>query len=122
MAAEASGFNHFAEIAEKLPHAADAICRKTAFDLVAYIQTHFSPGHPSEPGQAPGVVTGAYKSSWQADTDGNASWAAYTGMEYGPFLEDGTTHMAPRPHARPAADAIRPDFIHAFQQLEDVLR
>lgn len=63
---------------------------------------------PSRPGNPPGVDTGRYRSSWRHRFDANALGAElYTDVEYGPYLEYGTSRMAPRPHAGPVAEQIK---------------
>jgi phage gpG-like protein len=59
----------------------------------------------SAPGEAPAIDTGAYVNSIQTKkTDDGAEVG--TNMEYGPFLELGTSRIAKRPHFTPAAERI----------------
>jgi hypothetical protein len=41
------------------------------------------------------------------------------GVEYGKYVEFGTSRMAPRPAAKQAAEAIRPGYIKAIGQVEN---
>lgn len=96
------------------PERAKAVVKKIAFDMVRDIQQSFTPGH-SEPGEPPGVDTGALKNSIHAYQVGEFSWAVSDGVEYGYWLEYGTEHMGARPFFEPAAERAR-------QRLPEALR
>ena len=59
----------------------------------------------SAPGEAPAIDTGAYVNSIQT-TETKDGAEVGTNMEYGPFLEFGTSRIAKRPHFTPAAERI----------------
>lgn len=62
----------------------------------------------SLPGEPPAVDTGDYRASWTFRPAHRTpfGWEAesFTPMELGVWLEYGTRHMAPRPHARVIAE------------------
>ena len=63
----------------------------------------------SAPGEPPAPDTGSYRASWdvQKITPDGLSWIVFTPDKRGPWLEYGTTKIAPRPHALPATVAHR---------------
>lgn len=72
----------------------------------------------SAPGEAPAVDIGSLKNSIQAKPvgDGSREWEINVGAEYAAHLEFGTPFIAPRPFARPAAEAIRAKVDDAFEE------
>lgn len=121
--------NRFAQIAAKLPREAHAIVQGTVLDIETRVKTEMAGpksgrmygGHQaSAPGEAPAVDTGALISSVQTDVQGTEG-SVYTNMEYAPYLEYGTSQMAPRPFFTPAAEAARSDFERKMRDLEDRL-
>lgn len=61
---------------------------------------------PSEPGNAPAIDTGTLVKRITHSVDKNdVSARVGTNVEYGLYLEHGTSHMLPRPWLRPAIDA-----------------
>lgn len=85
---------------------ASKVVRKTAFDIAATAQT-FVP-----------VDTGATRSSIGVDTD-QAGLGATIGptTHYAPYLEFGTSRMAPRAFMGPALDKHTPEFLEAMAVL-----
>ncbi len=67
------------------------------------------PHQASAPGQPPASDTGTLASSvkWERDAGG---YVVGTGIEYGLFLEVGTSRMAPRPWLTPSVEAELPSF------------
>lgn len=99
--------NRFPEIAAALPEAADQITGKTSHDIA---------GGASE--RTTRVQTGAMKNGYVAEQTGAASWIVYNTQSYQIFQELGTVHITASPMLIPAAEAARPGFIAAMEQLE----
>jgi len=79
-------------------------------------------GHvASAPGEAPAIDTGALANSIQTEMDTLTSGAVYTGIEYAPYLEFGTSRMAARPSFTPAGEHERPRFMGRMRNLESKL-
>lgn len=74
-------------------------------------------GGVSAPGEPPGVRTGNYRNSFMSSTEGggmtNISKITSDTL-YGPFLEDGTSKMAPRPHCDRILEDALPDAISIY--------
>jgi HK97 gp10 family phage protein len=66
--------------------------------------------------QAP-VDTGALRSSILARQVAAFHWEVIVGVEYGGFVEFGTSRMAARPYLTPAVNAVRQAFIDAVAGL-----
>lgn len=79
-----------------------------ASDVVIGARIH----RASAPGEAPAIDTGNYVSSIRSQRSGRMQWIVYTNAEYGRALEYGSParNLAPRPHFRPAVDAVRDAF------------
>lgn len=74
-------------------------------DLLSRIKLSFGTS-PSQPGNPPGVDTGALRASMHWEHDGELRNIISDGVEYGLPLEEGTEHIQPRPFMQPAfADA-----------------
>lgn len=65
------------------------------------------PNRSSAPGEAPAVQSGQLISSGEARGQGSAVIVAFT-AEHAPYMEFGTSTIAPRPFLRPAVDKERP--------------
>lgn len=90
---------------ETLPKA-QMIVAKTGHDLVAVAQS-----------VAP-VETGALKNSISVDiADGGLGFEAGPTVDYGLYVEQGTSRMAPEPYMTPSADAVLPRGEAALAQL-----
>lgn len=122
-------YNRFPQIAAKLPREAHDIVQETVLDIEGRVKAEMAGpksgrmygGHQaSAPGEAPAVDTGALISSVQTDVQGTEG-SVFTNMESAPYLEYGTSQMAPRPFFTPAAEAARPDFERKMRNLEDRL-
>ena len=83
-----------------------------------YLKTQAGiPHQASAPGEAPATDTGALVSSLQLKGAGTSTMYVYTNLKYAPFLEFGTSRLAPRPFMRPALQSNRPKFERAMQDL-----
>ena len=69
-------------------------------------------GGVSAPGQPPGVRTGNYRNSFVSSTENNGT----SDCLYGPFLEDGTSKMAARPHCERIAQDALPQAIAIYSE------
>lgn len=70
------------------------------------------------------VDTGFNRNSITSSFSGNQSeFTGETGptSEYGGFLEEGTSRMAPRPYMRPSADITEPKFYEAADKLVETI-
>lgn len=78
-----------------------------------------SGGGVSAPGEPPGVRTGNYRDSFVASTEnGEMTFTAKVTSDclYGPFLENGTSKMAPRPHCDRIAEDALPQAIAIYSE------
>lgn len=87
-----------------------AVVQKAALDVEATAKA-FAP-----------VDTGALRNSIGTDVHGDASSRVVLAVigptvEYGPYVEFGTSRMAPRAFMGPALDRHTPDFIAALEQV-----
>jgi hypothetical protein len=73
----------------------------------------------SAPGEAPAVDTGHYINSIRAKRSAKLQWMVYTNAEQARALEYGNParNLLPRPHFRPAADAVRSAFVRDMAQV-----
>jgi hypothetical protein len=71
-----------------------------AEDIVSDIKLSFGES-PSQPGEPPGVDTGALRASMHWEPDGRLRRVIMDGVEYGLYLEEGTTTLQPRPFVQP---------------------
>ena len=71
----------------------------------------------SAPGEAPAVDTGNLWNSIQIDFPDELRAEVGVGAPYAPFLEYGTSKMAPRPFFWPAVDAVRSEFEESMRQI-----
>ena len=62
---------------------------------------------PSLPGQPPGVRTGRLRGAQNHAKLGRGRWAFGTDVNYGGFLERGTSRMAARPYLAGAAQRLK---------------
>lgn len=111
--------DRFPEIIAKLPELANAAVRKSAEDIAAAART------------AAPVDSGDLLDSIEARQESKTAWVVEAKEFYAPFIEYGTPpHVVgglyagakhpgtpPRPFMTPAAEAERPDFMAAIQEL-----
>jgi hypothetical protein len=74
----------------------------------------------SAPGQAPAVRLGDLRTSYRPVVEGkgwNSVGKVGTPMDYGAFLEHGTSRMSKRPHLRPAFDQTEAEWQGYFKDL-----
>lgn len=121
----------FDTLASSLQLEASEIVSKTLNDLVAVILTSFSEGksgaiykrgtsfhQASAPGEPPAIDYGDLANSiFQAMTSKTSGYVG-TDSDHAGFMEDGTTHIAPRPFMAPAAEEVGESFEAAIQQLK----
>lgn len=60
----------------------------------------------SAPGEAPAIDTGNLVNSIRSEMLNDQTGIVFTNVEYAPYLEFGTSDMAPRPFLQPAVDAV----------------
>ena len=109
-------FNHIPEFKRLAPREADRGVAAMAFEGEAYAKRNMTVS-PSSPGEFPGVDTGTLKSSIHVEPAGLGKRNLVDGVEYGIFLEFGTSRMASRPFFGPTAHylmKIAPDFFRGF--------
>lgn len=92
--------------ARRLDTNADNAVGKMAFAVQADAQSSFGIS-PSQPGEPPGVDTGALRASVHTVHVSRLVWRVSDGVLYGAFLEFGTPVMGARPWLRPALLRLR---------------
>ncbi len=99
------------QLEREVPGRAGKVVQKIAQDVEAYAKDHMSAQSPSNPGDPPGVDTGALKNSIIAEPDDSRpnTWIVHDGVTYGYWLEYGTPKMAARPWMLPAIEAVAAD-------------
>lgn len=102
-------FNNLDQIREDMRSKAGLVIRKAALDIEAQAKAN-----------AP-VDTGALKNSIIATKDPSKpfTWQVAVGVEYGPFVEYGTTKMVAQPFLTPAVEAVRPALLAALESMID---
>lgn len=100
-------FDRLPELRGQLRQRASQVVRTTALDIEAQAKATVP------------VDTGTLKNSIQAEQAGDLAWQVGTPVEYAPYVEYGTTKMAPRPYLGPAAEAVRGPFEQAMKHLLD---
>lgn len=76
----------------------------------------------SQPGYPPNVDTGALRGSMQVQRVGHAHYRVSDGVEYGIYLELGTTWMAPRPFVTPVVEDWSQSVFARFIRSSNFLR
>jgi len=120
-------FNRFAEIAAKLPREVGDIVEQTALGIEAAVKAGMAEGksgrmygahRASAPGEMPAIDTGVLAASIETERESATSYVVSTNQDYAPFLEFGTSRMAPRPFLGPAASEAEPEFVSELSDLE----
>lgn len=74
----------------------------------------------SAPGEPPAVRSGTLRMSWSiratGSSDGVVTPTIFTGQKYAPFLEDGTSKMAPRLFKQKIVDDAKPKVVQIFTE------
>lgn len=119
-------YNNLPKLSAELHEKARQIVEKVAFDVEAHMKASmaepktgavYGAHQASAPGEAPAIDTGNLVNSILIEMTGDLEATVSVGAEYAAPLELGTTTMAPRPFAGPAAEAVRPGFIAAMKTL-----
>lgn len=97
--------NEFAKLAAGMAPKANELVVKTAFDIESGAK------------RAAPVKTGNLRRSLHTTPLGLARAAVGTDVEYAPYVEYGTRHMAARPYLTPAVEAARAPFLAGLQKL-----
>src|SRR5258708_1061916 len=110
MASDVVVFNHFPDIAKKLPEALGQLIEAAC----AHIESNAKAAAP--------VKTGFMRDSGAHQMTGPPSAEAPFSPPYSGFVELGTVHQAAQPFLLPAVERERVDLEHAFRGLESHLR
>jgi HK97 gp10 family phage protein len=102
-------YNHFDEIARRLPEATRAVVVETALEIEAMAKVYVP------------VDTGTLKNSIQSAPESDTVMVVYTPMDYSIFVEWGTVNAPAQPYLTPAAEQARPRFMAAMRDLESRL-
>lgn len=117
-------FNNFGPIKRAQVKRVSAVVRAGAFNINERIQQSFRDAksgrmygrhRASAPGEAPAIDFGTLASSYHVITIDEFHAMVASNDEKAPYLEHGTRSMAARPHAAPAAEAERKDFVGAVK-------
>lgn len=100
-------FNNLDQIREDMRTQAGLAIRKAALDIEAQAKMN-----------AP-VDTGALRNSIAASKNDELSWQVAVGVNYGAFVEYGTTRMAAQPFLTPAVEAVKPALFAALESMID---
>lgn len=93
------------ELRAELKPRAEEILAETAFSIQGEAQLRAA------------VDTGAMRSSLEAEKVGDLAWQVHDGVEYGIFVELGTSRMAAQPFLVPAVEAKTGEFTAAWSRL-----
>jgi hypothetical protein len=89
-----------------LPKQGDKFLRSKAQEIVDDIKLSFGTS-PSSPGEPPGVDTGALRASMRFSKIRQLHYRVSDGVDYGIYLEVGTSTIAPRPFVAPVFEQHR---------------
>jgi hypothetical protein len=90
---------------KNLPQRVGQTLRALAFDGEGFMKKGMGTS-PSQPGEFPGVETGKLRNSIRAEKESTFAWEITTDDEKAPYLEFGTSRMAPRPFMAPTLDYL----------------
>lgn len=113
-------WNKFPLIARQIGQAASTYDLETlewGRELILAGMWESTPG-PSLPGKDPAIVSGELMDSLTVEMEDEQKGYLYTDLEYAPYLEYGTTNMAPRPFMTPASERMRKRQIGLFKEIE----
>ena len=94
------------QIARNLPGRVSDWLDGVAQEIVNDIKLSFGTS-PSSPGDPPGVDTGALRASMRWVSEAQFVRVVYDGVEYGVYLEYGTSRMSARPFINPVFEDWR---------------
>lgn len=104
-----------------VPLKAEQVLDKAAVDIVNTAKTSMkgggNPHVPSEPGEPPHIDTGALVNSVSVSKPASLTRDIQDGVEYGIWLECGTSQMAPRPWLLPAVNKHKENIEKAWRKL-----
>lgn len=123
--------NRLSQMGSQMQVNASMIVRKTTFDIErmakesmqgakggrVYPRTGGNYHQASAPGEAPAIDTGTLVNSIHSEFQGLMTGIVFTGIEYAPYLEYGTSKMAARPFFTPAAESARAAFVAAMMTI-----
>lgn len=118
--------NNLPRIRRQLHSNAGRVVRKTCAAIEAGIKVSFSEQkhgrmygahQASAPGEAPAIDYGTLANSVQTFMESDTKGGVGISAEHGPHLELGTSNMAPRPYAAPAAEKQRRKFQESLRNL-----
>jgi HK97 gp10 family phage protein len=92
--------------------------RAMAFDGERDVKMSFGTS-PSVGGETPGVDTGALRASIYTEKLETFTWQISVGVEYGAYLEFGTSKMAARPFMQPMAMRLQKNVDMYFKNFLD---
>jgi|GEM_PF-1426856 len=107
-------YDHFPEIAAKLPDVVGDIVHKAAFDIEANAKGNLWKGHGVDTGKMKNSITSEFPSQTQAIIGPHTYYAIY--------VEYGTYRMRAIPFMRSAAEKVAPSYLAELQRLEDHLQ
>ena len=116
--------SRFPELIRKLPKEVAKIVEETAYEVETTVKVGMAcvGDSPSPSGGYPAVDTGTLINSIFCEPDTDTSYVVYATAEYAPYLEFGTSHMAPRPFFGIASTVVEPEFMAKMRNLEGTLR
>jgi len=118
--------NNLPRLRSSLHRNAGRVVRKTCAEIESRIKISFSEQkhgrmygahQASAPGEAPAIDYGVLANSVQTFMESDTKGGVGIGAEHGPDLELGTSNMAPRPYAAPAAEKQRRNFQESLRHL-----
>lgn len=106
-------FSKLDAILRQSPQQVEDFLDMAAEEIVGDIVLSFGTS-PSDPGDPPGVDTGALRASMEWSRENSRTRVIHDGVEYGVYLEEGTSVIAPRPFVGPVFEEWRQRRLAAF--------